>query len=316
MKRITILVAFCIINTLVWAQTEPVKIFIRGTGYNRYEARVLVIGNTTIYKAYGRGLRLTILNKSNQSIVSDINYDCYINAANSESLANSLNSINNEQIGILTSCDAWENNVTDNLDAAFYRLGLTIAGGTINSGARRPYAAIFEGASNGESSAKVVEVSCLNTANQPYAEIRGFLYQGSFIATGNQPNALMKPQGDGCGVLVDNNGNVGIGTTTPQTKLDVKGSIRATEIKVEAQTADFVFEPDYQLRSLEEVESFILNNKHLPDIPSAAAMEEKGVNLAEMNKLLLMKVEELTLYMIELLKEINSLKTAQNDASK
>jgi hypothetical protein len=110
--------------------------------------------------------------------------------------------------------------------------------------------------------------------------------------------------------------NIGIGTKSPAFKLDVNGTIRAKEIKVEAQTADFVFEPEYQLRSLDEVESFILDNKHLPDIPSAAAMEEKGVNLAEMNKLLLMKVEELTLYMIELRNEINALKTAQNDASK
>ena len=309
MKRITILVVFCIINIIAWGQTEPVKIFIRGTGLNRNESRVLIIGDNTVYDvASGRGLRLTIINKSNQSIVSDISYDCYGSSASSESLANSLNSINNEQIGILTSWDAWEHNVSASLDAAFYRLGLTIAGGTINNGSRRPYAAIFEGASNGEKSGKVVEVSCLNTANQPYAEIRGFLYRGSFIATGNQSNALMKPQGDGCGVLVDYNGNVGVGTLTPGTTLDVAGTIRAKEIKVEAQTADFVFDEDYNLLDLNEVEKFIKENKHLPDIPSAAEMEATGVNLAEMNKLLLQKIEELTLYAIEKDKETSVLK--------
>ena len=87
-----------------------------------------------------------------------------------------------------------------------------------------------------------------------------------------------------------------------------KGTIRASEIRVEAQTADFVFENDYELRSLEEVETFINDNGHLPDIPSAAEMEKDGVGLAEMNKLLLQKIEELTLYVIELKKEIKEIK--------
>ncbi|WP_461630277.1 hypothetical protein [Labilibaculum euxinus] len=85
--------------------------------------------------------------------------------------------------------------------------------------------------------------------------------------------------------------------------LDVVGTIHATEIKVQAQTADFVFEEDYQLKSLEEVEQFVKTNNHLPDIPSAKEMKEDGVGLAEMNKLLLQKVEELTLYIIEMKKE-------------
>ena len=88
----------------------------------------------------------------------------------------------------------------------------------------------------------------------------------------------------------------------------VTGALFASEVQVKAQTADFVFEPDYQLRSLDEVESFILDNKHLPDIPSAAHMEAKGVDLAEMNKLLLMKIEELTLYAIEKEKEVQGLR--------
>ncbi|WP_461630290.1 hypothetical protein [Labilibaculum euxinus] len=103
-------------------------------------------------------------------------------------------------------------------------------------------------------------------------------------------------------------GNVGIGKNNPDSgiKLDVAGTIRATELKIEAQTADFVFEDNYQLRSLVEIEQFVQTNKHLPDIPSAKEMKEDGVGLAEMNKLLLQKIEELTLYVIQLKNENES----------
>jgi hypothetical protein len=97
--------------------------------------------------------------------------------------------------------------------------------------------------------------------------------------------------------------------------LTVNGSILTKEIKVsatEADWADFVFEEDYRLRPISEVEDFIRINKHLPDIPSAKEIETSGVNLAEMNKLLLQKVEELTLYVIELKKENSELQRKEN----
>ena len=104
-------------------------------------------------------------------------------------------------------------------------------------------------------------------------------------------------------------GKVGINTTTPRTQFEVNGVIRATEVRVLLSNApDYVFDDNYELRSLEEVEQFIKQNRHLPDIPSAAEMEEDGIGLSEMNKLLLQKIEELTLYMIELKKEIDELK--------
>jgi hypothetical protein len=131
-------------------------------------------------------------------------------------------------------------------------------------------------------------------------------------------NALYVKNSSGFGIqLATNNkaqltilpsGNIGIGIKAPSTKLDVAGTIRATEIKVEAQTADFVFEDSYPLRTLDEVEAFIKENGHLPDIKCAEEMKSSGVNLAEMNKLLLQKIEELTLYEIERDKEVKELK--------
>lgn len=109
-------------------------------------------------------------------------------------------------------------------------------------------------------------------------------------------------------LTVSNNGYVGIGTTNPTEALTVAGKIGAREIKVSTSAgADFVFEPDYQLPELAELEKFVKANKHLPEIPTAKQMVENGVNLGEMNIKLLQKVEELTLHMIEKDKKIDAL---------
>lgn len=107
------------------------------------------------------------------------------------------------------------------------------------------------------------------------------------------------------------NGDIGIGTTdTFGYKLAVNGTIGAKEIVVETTSAwpDYVFASDYELRSLDEVENYIEENQHLPDVPSAAEVEESGISLGEMNATLLQKVEELTLYIIQQQKELDALK--------
>ena len=94
--------------------------------------------------------------------------------------------------------------------------------------------------------------------------------------------------------------NVGIGTTAPQAKLDVAGSIKSNDIVLATSIwADYVFEPSYRLKPLSEVEAFVREHKHLPDVPSETEVKKNGVSVGKMNVALLQKVEELTLYMIE-----------------
>lgn len=94
----------------------------------------------------------------------------------------------------------------------------------------------------------------------------------------------------------------------------VNGSILSEEvhIKVKSSWPDYVFSADYELPSLSEVESYIKQNKHLPGTPSEAEVKEHGVNLGEMNSLLLKKIEELTLYVIALKKENEEIKKQLN----
>lgn len=108
-------------------------------------------------------------------------------------------------------------------------------------------------------------------------------------------------------------GNVGIGTATPLSKLSVNGTIRATEVlvKTNINVPDYVFAPGYKILPLKELEEFLKQNSHLPGIPSAKEMEEKGIGLSEMNLLLLKKIEELTLYIIEQNKRIEKLESKQ-----
>jgi len=98
-------------------------------------------------------------------------------------------------------------------------------------------------------------------------------------------------------------GNVGIGVTSPVYKLEVCGTIRAKEVRVETGWCDYVFEKNYKLRSIEELEKYVNDNKHLPGIAPAAEVEKEGLKVAEMNKAMMEKIEELSLYVIQLNKE-------------
>jgi hypothetical protein len=112
-----------------------------------------------------------------------------------------------------------------------------------------------------------------------------------------------------------NSGKVGIGTTDTKGYLfGVNGSAIANSMTVKMYPwADYVFNKDYDLKPLKEVEAYIDQNHHLPEIPTEKEVTANGLNLGEMNKLLLKKVEELTLYLLEEDKEIKVLKKQQSD---
>ena len=111
-------------------------------------------------------------------------------------------------------------------------------------------------------------------------------------------------EGSGTKFIIDNQGDVGIGTIDPQGyKLAVNGGVRAKEVVVDTNWSDFVFEDSYRLRPLYEVESHIEEHGHLPDVPSAAVVVSEGLSVGEAQKIMMQKIEELTLYVIELKKE-------------
>ncbi|SJZ68563.1 hypothetical protein [Sediminibacterium ginsengisoli] len=112
-----------------------------------------------------------------------------------------------------------------------------------------------------------------------------------------------------------NAGKIGIGTNSPAERLSVEGNINANGniktkklIVTQSGWSDYVFDKDYALRSIDSLEKFILENKHLPEIPSAKEVAENGVNVGENQALLLKKIEELTLYIIEIKKELNTIR--------
>lgn len=140
------------------------------------------------------------------------------------------------------------------------------------------------------------------------------------LVTAGKNNGLSIPanqfyiekMGTGAVFSITTNGNVLISKITQANtsyKLDVEGKIRANEIVVNTTGADFVFADNYKLKTLKDVELFVKTNKHLPGIPSAKEMTEQGMEVGELTKTLLQKVEELTLYIIEQQKHIEILQT-------
>ncbi len=161
----------------------------------------------------------------------------------------------------------------------------------------------FAGLTNNSTAPRVITADA--SGNLSYRDASTFGAGGSWTLSG-------------ANLLNSNTGSVLIGSLPAaglpaDSKLAVNGNIYAKKLKVTAANwSDYVFEPKYRLRPLHEVESYIKANKHLPDIPSASEVETNGIDVGENQALLLKKVEELTLYVISLKKEIEVLKATDS----
>jgi hypothetical protein len=138
-----------------------------------------------------------------------------------------------------------------------------------------------------------------------------FKYDSTIGGSFNIDNLLL-PSGNNSGKVftVTSLGRVGIGTTNPTEKLSVNGAVRAKEVIVETTGwSDYVFEENYTLAPLSQVEKYITQHKRLPNIPSSRDVAEQGVSLGDMQAKLLAKIEELTLHQIALEKRVVALES-------
>lgn len=142
---------------------------------------------------------------------------------------------------------------------------------------------------------------------------------GLFVTTGSDIEALIFGTRSNSPIIIGTadvehmrittDGKIGIGTDDPKAKLSVDGEIRSkgVNVMIDVTVPDYVFEPDYQLPELEEVRDFVKTHKHLPEIPNAEQIEKDGIDLGKMNMQLLKKIEELTLYQIQLMEQVKVL---------
>jgi hypothetical protein len=151
-----------------------------------------------------------------------------------------------------------------------------------------------------------VLVSGTGSGNNITAQTARFIVD----AQGSTAHRLMELRNNnGIVMSVNGNGKVGIGTDAPQYVLDVRGEAHFCKVRVKTQGfCDYVFNDDYDLMPLDELAVFIKQNRHLPNIPSEADVVKEGsFELGEMNKMLLEKVEELTLYILQQEERIKAL---------
>ena len=124
---------------------------------------------------------------------------------------------------------------------------------------------------------------------------------------------LLKSQNNTENIFITPNGNLGIGKKNPKDKLEVNGQIHAKSVKVDLKEwADYVFNDDYDLIRLREIENYINTHGHLPEVPSTSQVQNEGIDLGQMNILLLKKIEELTLHLIEKEHQVQGLQNQMN----
>ncbi|MFK7798698.1 MAG: tail fiber domain-containing protein, partial [Aureispira sp.] len=223
------------------AMGKMTPLFVRGSGRNNPAAtgRQIKLGNDILPINNGRGLNLTVINASTHTLVSNTTYDTYIGTVGVNGLVNALRNATRDNIYILTSRDAWEPSVNNNLRFQARRLGLfKLAGMKINnygiSQGRFPYVAIFRGAGTGTNNSQVnrhvLEVIGTEATGGPQGlDVGVWLMDGGFSG-GGVPTALVSPDPDRreAVVFVTSDNRVGINTFAPTQTLSVSGSAGKT----------------------------------------------------------------------------------------
>lgn len=284
-----------------------------GLGTAAPDAKLVIAGNSDA-ATYWTDAQLHIAGASDPRMQLDLGYDTIAN------------------VGVIQAGQA---------GVGFKNLGLNPSGGNVGIGTTSPYTVLDVRATGGSDPFRVrgsahnasVELNSgqgfyLSTVEDADAGgttrdsvalcLRGKYWTGSSsvsaissiqnFVVGNNRYFLAFRTANTSQMVIDQTGNVGIGTTNPTQKLSVNGTIRAKEVVVETSGwSDYVFADNYVLQPLSEVETQIKQNKHLPGIPSAQQVAESGVGLGEMQAKLLAKIEELTLHQIEQDKRIRAL---------
>ena len=207
-------------------KTYPtLQVYARGAGNKNPLARLVVLNGTPLSSiSNSRGLTLTIINAIDLSVVSSTNYDTWGSLTDANNLGTAINNMTRQQIGILTSSDAWEAQAINSttLQNAASRVGLTKLGEFILSGpVNRPYAAIFSGAGTDTTNVgthDVIERMESDDADAPPASASAYIISdGTYasISGANSTNALYSANSStkDAIVYVNSSGNMGVGTT-------------------------------------------------------------------------------------------------------
>jgi hypothetical protein len=276
-------------------------------------ALALTIASTTVKAQTNWLLAGNPLNSTTQFLGSTTPFDLYFKANNIEQMriSQSAGSVTIARNGVnlnptfaklIVNPALTQNNTADNLVGLSIEKQLNSTGGS----ARRIFFVphLLSGSYNGLPENNDCGIFWSDASNGVAGTGGRNLAAGLIIA----PFA-----GSTAGIRITADGNVGIGvkltsTTNPNNyKLAVNGTIGAKAVKIEISSntwADYVFNREYKLRTLPELEAFVKANNHLPNIPSATEVEKNGIDIATMDAKLLEKIEELSLYIIEQNKQL------------
>ncbi|MEM8848141.1 MAG: hypothetical protein AAGD17_13655 [Bacteroidota bacterium] len=284
-----------------------------GIGSTNPDSNLKVIGTTTIGGNWNPGNSIFTISDGANALIMDTNEiygstTIHIGAKGNNIVKFRSISDSGPAIDLMTILGDGSVGVGTTSPKGLLDLGKPLAQGQLGSVLAR----LSEGNTSGDGT--YLGIRAYATQGSDISNIKSFALEHGFYGTTNSSISFFRGGGITGGFITFNtdtnvekvritkNGSVGIGTSIPDAKLTVKGNIHAEEVKVDLSVPgpDYVFKEDYDLKSLEEVQNYIRENGHLPNVPSAKDMEENGIQLGEMNMKLLEKIEELTLYILQL----------------